>query len=41
MRVALCRLRFQTASNRNILMNKHIDDLLFYPFTPLKGRIKN
>lgn len=40
MRVALCRLRFQTASNRNILMNKHIDDLLFYPFTPLKGRIK-
>ena len=40
MRAALCCLRFQTASNRNILMNKHIDDLLFYPFTPLKGRIK-
>lgn len=40
MRAALCCLRFQTASNRNILMNKHINDLLFHPFTPLKGSIK-
>lgn len=41
MRAALCRLRFQTASNRNILMNKHIDDLLFDPFTLLKDVSKN